>query len=284
MKQIKCRVCDNTSYEKIFNNTLVKCNICGFTTVNEIYPKEELENIYNENYFKGGEYLDYLADSEAVNRNSKQRIKKIKQQFRNYNPLNVLEIGCAYGLFGKEFTSQFINTSYTGFDIVKEACEYGKNNLKLNIRCEDFLNLNENKTYSDIFMWDVIEHLPEPEKYIEKISSNCNTGARIFISTGDIKALLPRIQGKYWRQIHPPSHLHYFSKKSLSVLLEKNGFQIKHVSYPGVYRSIKQTWFSLFLLNRPIKRIPNFIYKKISSNWLIKINTYDLLFIIAEKK
>lgn len=283
---MNCQVCNHSEWVEIFNASLLKCSVCGFITANFKISADELKALYSEKYFKGEEYLDYKADKDFLQKNFKKRLKRIQR----YHPeiSNVLEIGCAYGFFAETLTKQYPSVNYFGIDVSDDAISYAYNVLKQNTQCADYLTLKTDQLYSDIFMWDVIEHLPEPASVIKKASSELKIGGYIYITTGDIDALLPRWQKHRWRLIHPPSHLHYFSKKTLSRLLTDSGFEIVQVSYPTIYRSAKQIYFSLFLLNYKNKngfgyKLKNLFYKCIP-DWLsVPINTFDIMFVIARK-
>jgi trans-aconitate methyltransferase len=277
-----CLVCNCNNFIPIYDNTLLKCKECNFVTANLEVNSEQLKKVYSENYFKGEEYLDYIADKEAIQKNFSKRIKKIK--ISKNNTVNAIEIGCAYGFFAEVFNKEFPNSKYKGIDIVEEAINYGRTNLNQNLECIDYLNLHSQSSYSHIFMWDVIEHLPEPAKFIKKISEESSTGSLLYITTGDIERLLPRIQKSKWRMIHPPSHLHYFSKKTITQLLKNNGFKVEKVTYPAVYRSIEQIFYSLFILNKKESKFVKGIYNFIPKSLYIPINTYDIMFVIARKK
>ena len=108
-----------------------------------------------------------------------------------------------------------------------------------------------------------------------------SVGARIHITTGDIGCLLPKLQGRRWRMIHPPTHLHYFTQKSLTKLLETQGLRVIQATYPAVYRSLRQIWYSLFSLNK--KNKATFTESKKKNGRFIGLNTFDILFIVAEK-
>ncbi len=66
-------------------------------------------------------------------------------------------------------------------------------------------------------------------KYISKISNEIGSNGRLYITTGDIESWLSKIQKKKWRLIHPPSHLHYFSKKTITQLLEASDFIVEKI-------------------------------------------------------
>ena len=137
--------------------------------------------------------------------------------------------------------------------------------------------------YSDVFMWDVIEHLAHPEAFLTKIHDELKPGGRLYITTGDISALLPRIQQHKWRMIHPPSHIFYFSRTHLTMLLQKHGFSVVRITYPAIYRSIRQIYFSLFLLEKK-GRLASKFFKLIPASWFVPVNTFDIMFVAAVKE
>ncbi len=280
----KCIICENKNFRPIFNNTLKKCQECGFVTANLEISKQELERYYSSNYFNGEEYLDYLNDKNVIQYNFNKRLKKIEKIISGVPLDDVLEIGCAYGFFGELILRKYPNCKYKGFDVSKEAIEYGKNNFNLDLSNIDYLEkTNEPNKYSHIFMWDVVEHLKEPHHFLEKISYECKDDAYIYITTGDIGRILPKIQGKKWRLIHPPTHLHYFTKNTLSLLLEKYGFEKVHSSYPAVYRSLNQIFYSLFILQKGNNKFKQYIFNKLPQNRFLGINTQDIIFMVAKK-
>jgi len=279
-----CLVCNTINFTPLYNKTLLHCSNCGFVTANMDISIETLQQTYTENYFKGEEYVDYLRDKEILQTNFKKRLESIYRYVDKSSITSVIEIGCAYGFFAEVLTDNLKNIKYIGYDVVPEAINYGAQQLKQHVICDDYLQTKIEEKVSDVFMWDVIEHLPNPEKFIEKAASELQKGGRIYITTGDIEQFIPKIQKAKWRMIHPPSHLHYFSKRTLSKLLEQHGFKIIDVSYPPVYRSVRLIYFSLFMLRKKYPRFIEKIYNLIPVKMNIALNTYDIMFLMAEKK
>lgn len=280
-----CLVCGNTHFNLIFKNTLQKCSNCGFITANLSISDNELAQFYGEKYFKGDEYSNYIEDKESIQRNFLNRLNEINKRTNTHDFNNVLEIGCAYGFFAELIKIKYPNSNYIGYDIAKEAVEFGQKELQVNVVNKNYLESNSPpKPFSHVFMWDVIEHLPKPDDLLNKISSESETGSFLFITTGDISSLIPRVKGSSWRMIHPPTHLHYFSKTTIQKLLEKYGYQVLSVSYPSVSRSVKQIFYSLLMLHKKERKWKTFIYNKIPQSFFIKMNTFDIMFVIARKK
>jgi SAM-dependent methyltransferase len=279
-----CPVCLDKETEKIYNGTLISCQNCSHVWADLSLDEEQLRKIYAENYFKGEEYADYIADKLIIQSNFSKRLKTLRKLENPPTFKNTLEIGCAYGFFGDLIKTTNPEGTYIGYDISKDAVDYANLNFGNYFSHQNYLNENKpEKSFSDVFMWDVIEHLPNPIDFIEKISSETKSGGRIYITTGDISAWLPRKQKEKWRMIHPPTHIHYFSKKSISKLLRQYGFEVEKVVYPPVSRSIRVIFYSLFILNKKPTKLAKTIYNLIPEKASIRINTRDIMFVIAKK-
>jgi 2-polyprenyl-3-methyl-5-hydroxy-6-metoxy-1,4-benzoquinol methylase len=280
-----CPVCLDRNTTKIYNETLFACQNCTHTWADLSLDESQLRALYAENYFKGEEYADYLADKMVLQSNFKKRLNALQKLSTPPTYKNVLEIGCAYGFFGDLLLKTHATSDYKGFDISEVAIDYANEHFGNHFSSENYLTSKKpNKNYTDIFMWDVIEHLPNPVEFIEKIASETASGGRIYITTGDISAWLPRRQKDKWRMIHPPTHVHYFTKKSIAKLLRQYDFEIEKLSYPPVNRSIRVIFYSLFMLNKKFGKFTNSIYNSIPEKASLRLNTRDIMFVVAKKK
>jgi 2-polyprenyl-3-methyl-5-hydroxy-6-metoxy-1,4-benzoquinol methylase len=281
MENTHCPICHFSDTQPIFDNTLLKCQNCGHGWANLQLDHAYLQQLYAENYFKGEEYADYLADKEILQMNFSKRAKQIAQSAPA--PKYLLEIGCAYGFFYETIQQQFKDSHYQGYDISSDAIQYAKQHYGPYFSAENYLDVANAQNYDAVFMWDVIEHLADPGAFLAKAQKECKPGAMLYLTTGDFGALLPRLQGKKWRMIHPPTHLHYFTKKSMTALLKKHGFEPVFFKYPPVFRSLGLIYFALFILNKKQRRFHQWLYRKIPKAAAIPINTRDIFFVGAKK-
>jgi len=274
-----CILCNQpTKHEGLFQ-VLKRCKICSLVSANLDLSQEELAGVYGKDYFFEGEYLNYLEEKEPLQKNFRKWIRLLKQ-FVPHGKL--FEIGSAYGFFLELARNDW---EVKGVDISGPACEYGKSQ-GFNVECGDFLDIPvEGGQYNAFCLWDTIEHLKRPDLYIKKISEAIAPGGIICLTTGDIDALVPRMQGGKWRMIHPPSHLFYFSKKTLFALLRKNDFEIVHASRVGFYRSLKRVLFSLAVLRKDGKW--KTLYESYNRfrlrDFCFYLNLFDILLVIARK-
>ncbi len=280
----KCIICNNNKFFKKKFKILTQCNKCKHIFADLDLDYNDLKKIYSKDYFFGEEYIDYLKDKKQIEKNSKDRLKVIKKFFSNTNQLNLLEIGCAFGFFLNTVKSNF--NKVFGIDINLDGIDYAKNNFKLDARCSDLLDMDTKVVQNiDIFcMFDVIEHLVDPKKIISFIGNNTKKNSYLFITTGDINSLNAKINGKNWRLIHPPSHIHYFNKKTITLLLENNGFEVISIKSCGYYRNLN------FMLNKIklIRKYFGFIIKILSKYNLLDydlyLNLHDIMLVVAKKK
>jgi 2-polyprenyl-3-methyl-5-hydroxy-6-metoxy-1,4-benzoquinol methylase len=278
---MNCIICSKSDSNEIYPG-LTRCNNCGLIFFNNKLSEDEVKDLYKEEYFKGSEYLNYQEDKKIIQKNFGARLKNIKKIIPNGD---LFEIGSAYGFF-LELAKVFYKVE--GIDITEQPTNFARESLHLNVHTGNYLShINDSKR--DIFcMWDTIEHLPNPDKFIEKISKEIKTGGYLFITTGDIGSMLAKIQKRKWRMIHPPTHLFYFSKKSITKLLKNNGFKVESISHPGIYRSSKEIVHGLLFLNKQPKGIDYKIRKAILKffeyfDFPVYLNTFDIMMVIAKK-
>lgn len=256
---------------------IVRCRSCDLVYFSEAVDTKAL---YGANYFHGGEYHDYSLDKGTLQRNFSGRVVYLEQILLKGR---LLELGCAYGFFlelaAKKYEAQ-------GIDISEDGVRNAKEKLGLNARHGDFLNFpDELSSYDVACLWDTIEHLPEPFQYLEKLGKWVKPGGHLVLTTGDFGSILARMRGRKWRQIHPPTHLFYFDKKTISRALEKAGFRVVEFSYVGQYRSYRSMFYELFCL-----RHPNFswIYRLFTLNgrldFPVYLNTFDIMQVTAQRE
>ena len=276
----RCLTCDIDRTVR-WHRGLVRCLTCGLIYYPRRLSPEEHAGLYGEDYFRGAEYRDYLADRSAHEANFRGRIKQLARWLPRHRRL--FEIGCSYGLFLNLARAHW---SVRGCDIAREPCRYAVEQLGVDARHGDFLDSALEPGEVDAFcMWDTIEHLDDPAAYLAEIARVLPDGGLLAITTGDIGSLLAKVQGPRWRQIHPPTHLWYFSRKTLGRALARFELDVVWSRRVGVARSIGQTVYSLTSLNRAR---PSFLHVLCERTGIgrmtFSLNTGDLIYVIAKRR
>jgi SAM-dependent methyltransferase len=77
-----------------------------------------------------------------------------------------------------------------------------------------------------ITLWAVLEHVAEPNSFIQHLSSLLKPGGRLVVLVTNFNS----IQARLFKQDDFPRHLTLFTRKSLSALLARHGFQLRRTS------------------------------------------------------
>ncbi|MBI5369177.1 MAG: methyltransferase domain-containing protein [Planctomycetes bacterium] len=222
---------------------IVECGSCGLV----YYPGGvDARATYTLDYFHGREYQDYPAEKPWIQRNFRARIRDL----RALRPGGrLLEIGCAYGFF-LELARRHWQVS--GLDISRECVEHARGVLGLDVESADFLDLPDEPESRDVIcLWDTIEHLARPVRVLEKAARWLRPGGVLALTTGDVESAVARWRGERWRLIHPPTHLFYFSRRTLGQALTGAGLRVDRVRYVGYTRSLKAMLYGMLVLRSP---------------------------------
>lgn len=286
--QKKCCCCENSLWDINRYELLDVCKVCGLAQSKVMPSESELRDYYDKDYYFGEEYIDYTKDRRALEINFKKRVDLILKLSRK-KKLNVCEVGSAYGYFLnliKPFSHKV-----RGFEMSDEGVDYSNSNFQVNTTTKDFLKTEVSKDQDVVVMWDVIEHLLEPDRYVKKAADLLNKDGLLCVTTGDISSLVAQRQGNRWRMIHPPTHLYYFTKKSLEILFEKNGLEPVYSSYPAHYRNLGSV-LGMMILDAERKNRSSSVIKIVASvadrtglaNFNFGVNTRDIILIVGRKK
>ena len=181
---------------------------------------------------------------------------------------NVLDIGCGGGLISELLAKT--NAQVTGIDEniynIKQAKEHAKINLlKIDYKNQSLdLFFKKNKKKFDLILClEVLEHVDNVEKTIEKISKLMNPDGTLILSTinRNLKSLIfAKIFGEYvlnWIPIGTHQFEKFLKPKEIAELLK--------------LKKIK------------IKKIKGMEFNPISNKWLLSDNTNINYFIVGKK-
>ena len=261
---------------------LLRCEECAFTTADLNLSEAQLRQLYTAGYFAGNEYRDYVADRPVIEKQFRLRLRRLLRLVPNALDKNLFEIGCAHGFFLEVARSAF--RSVEGIDISDDAVAYARQHLGVEASSSEFLTHRFVVPPDLICLWDTIEHVARPDLYLQRIANSLPPRGMLALTTGDIGSWLARTRGGRWRQIHPPTHLHYFSRYTLARLLRRSGFVIKFIGSEGMYRSVDTMAYIVLCLKHNLPGLYSWLRKTPLLRWDLYLNLGDILFVVAEKR
>jgi glycosyltransferase involved in cell wall biosynthesis len=215
----------------------VHCEECDHIFANNI--PIEIGKLLNESttVYDRSPNLEFLYLNDDI-------LNRIKQYTKGRK---FLEIGIGSGEMLAAALEHGFNAK--GLDIRKGLADNISNLLDVEVDCEDFVEMEIKERFDVLCLGDVLEHLTDPVKAIQKINDTLTNSGVVWISTPNFKSAFSRItkhRDPMWKVIE---HINYFSYDSLSKLLQSNGFEILN------YRISRRYKGSMEIIARKIKSI-----------------------------
>lgn len=222
-------VCRSGSYD------VIECVVCGFKHLFPLPTEEELERIYQKEYYTSTipDYIQrHQRDSEWWTLSYKNRLNKIKALTLSGGG-RFLDVGSGPGLM--LHAASELGFDAFGIEPNSVAADYARSTGCQVI--EDFLSPKLAETlevFDTIHSSEVLEHIRDPLEMIVLMGSLLKPGGTICIVVpNDFNPLQQALidsgtQTPWW--VAPPHHINYFTHKSLEQLVCSAGFDIVSIT------------------------------------------------------
>ncbi len=249
------------------------CSNCGFVFSNPYVPEEHIIDFYSQL-----EDLEYSTEADGRAKNFEVILKRLQKLDKAGKSL--LDIGAASGIFLDLARKAPYDYDITGIEPSAMLVEEAKKLYNIELfqgTIENFVPTAGQK-FAVITLLDILEHLVNPDAFMEKISTLMEEKGILVIVTPDIGSLAARWAGQRWWH-YRIAHVNFFNLKSLTYLLKNHGFEI--------LMKKRYAWnFSLFyLVTRifPALKDKNTL-QKVLKRVNLKLQLFDSWEIYAGKK
>jgi SAM-dependent methyltransferase len=213
---------------------VVRCRRCGHMQLEQLPSEADLAEAYER-----AESTDYVEEEAGQRQTARAVLGAIEEHVA---PGELLDVGCWVGFLLDEARQRGWNT--TGVEPSRFASAFARERLGLNVLNADLLTdrLPEGR-FRAVFMGDVIEHLPDPREAVRRAGDLLAPGGVLALALPDAGSRLARAMGSRWWSVIP-THLHYFTRDSIRMLLRTEGF------HPFAVRTSPKTFTVRYYLRR----------------------------------
>src|SRR5260221_3196004 len=271
-KEILCLLCGSpmqfyiTGSDLLYNTTtktysIYKCQTCGLEKIEPTPSSREIFRFYPKTYYAYNttdhaplnffgrlrEKILEIHYKQDVKRDLFYYLALIAQKSFSGLPLyqtqggKFLDIGCGDG-YNLQLMKKY-GWDTTGFEI-------GKSKRIGNIYYDaDISSIHFGKRFDFIRVWHVLEHVPNPEKFVKKLSELLTETGEIVLGIPNTDSFYAYFFGKYWYNRDIPRHLYNYNPTNLAILFKEYNlvpYSIQYISAGGFIGSIQHrinTWY-----------------------------------------
>ncbi len=255
---------------------IVQCRSCGYVYANPRWEDDELLDAY-----EAVEDEMYVHERAGREKTFTKHLESLEINVGERSGKSLLDVGAYIGVFVEVARSRGWNA--IGVEPSHWAVESARSREIPII--EGTLNAKEleGKQFDAITLWDVIEHVSDPSNELASIYQKLKPGGVVAVHTMDIDSLTSKVMGGRWPWLME-MHIHYFSRKTLTRMLENNGFEMAWIGAEGRYLSLGYIATRVAGISRPIGRSMSWLINKLGlAEATIPINLGDLMTAYARK-
>jgi 2-polyprenyl-3-methyl-5-hydroxy-6-metoxy-1,4-benzoquinol methylase len=254
-----CLICGKESFKTEFIEVgipILRCRHCG-QVCSTYQPPEHYEGYFGEESLPGDAEFDYWGKAHAA------MYAEFARRYMAGKSGKILDVGCGLGYFLKQM-KQIPEWEIYGCETSPVAVEFGKKRLGIETLYQGPL---ETAPYSPEFfeiitLWDVLEHIPQPDALLKKSHSLLKPGGILFLHTPNADIQLPKAKLKKalfgmkegMHFLEAKDHCQIYTPSTLAVLLKRNGFnEIKLTHLPPIMAvsgssaplkvALKRSWY-----------------------------------------
>jgi SAM-dependent methyltransferase len=205
-------------------------------------PSEAQLRAYYRTYSPSENRADQLPFLDAQ---ARARLAFFSDLLQRFQELTVLDVGAGYGCIASHLAASAPSLVYDAIEWDTDAVRHLRENAAVN---DVLMDLAESRRQYDLaILAHVLEHVPQPGRYLKRLRSHLNAQSLLFIE-------LPNQDFRFKDSNEP--HLVFFSPATIRVLLERHGFKVLRSETFGVPASeLEAFWGAVDTRKEEIRRM-----------------------------
>jgi 2-polyprenyl-3-methyl-5-hydroxy-6-metoxy-1,4-benzoquinol methylase len=290
-----CQVCGSENSTTKFEEPpyrVLRCSDCGLVYVTPRWTDETIHKVYDEDYWQSESpktkgYANYAEEARLYLKTFRRRARLV----RRYLPQSgrILDVGCAAGFFLRVMreAGHDVYGIELSEPIAREAIRtLGDGHIHLGTIHDVPAGTPgiERGSFDLVTMWDVVEHIPDPQALLREARTYLKPGGHLLLETQNVDSRFASLLGPRWHHYKHEEHIYHFNPKTVRMLLDQAGFEPVRVtgSFGGKYVSFG------FIVERAarIHRIAGIALKPLAmfKGAHVYLNFYDELVVIARPR
>ncbi|MGM4906887.1 class I SAM-dependent methyltransferase [Tardiphaga sp. 866_E4_N2_1] len=206
-----------------------RCGECGFVFANPAPSERAASEFYNSAF-----YNNYrTAEEEIIERQPYFSIsaytdpRRLAGWLTHDKAAHILDFGCGPASFIALLRDEFGFSNVEGLELNTRAADIAR-------RCYGIVltptvDQLKQKSYDVVILFEVIEHLTDPESVVKLCRDLLAPGGHLFITTPSVRNIPGRFMPSHCGHYTGPSHVSLFTETAMERLLDRVGFEIERL-------------------------------------------------------
>ena len=209
----------------IENNEIIQCNLC----------QHQFNNCSLDDFNNSMQKFEHHSGTSPKKKDLQRRVKRLNKIFKRFIPKSIkkgryLDIGCSDG-FTLGVAKKYGLNSH-GVEIAKKPGNIAKKNgFNVHIGPLESAQFKDN-SFDVISLFEVIEHVPDPEAILKEIYRILNNNGVLIISTGNAQSISARVLKSNWDYYDfygHGGHINFYCKNSIELLCNNHNLKINKI-------------------------------------------------------
>jgi SAM-dependent methyltransferase len=267
------------------------CSGCGLVYVTPRLQGAWLTAVYDEGYWKSADpkargYADYAREAALYLKTFRRRMRFVARLLPAR--ARILDVGCAAGYFlriaqqaGHDVFGVEPSPAIAGEAVA--ALGAGRVHTGTLDDAVPALGLHDG-SFDLVTLWDVIEHIPDPQAVLRRARALLRPGGRLLLETQNVASRWARLLGRRWHHYKHQEHLYHFTPATIRRLLGDCGFLVREITadHAGKYVSFA------FVAERAGRfgRLPGLLARPLCllAGCNLYVNPRDEMIVVAEPR
>ncbi len=208
-------------YKQVEGFSLLKCKRCGLIYSDHLPPGQE--SFFDDSQ-KEGNQVEYWSTPKFFDEYKPIFDKFFHERLERMKRLgitsgDVLDIGTGYGLWADYLRNHQFNVE--GIEVSRKTAKYANDTYGFSFECISIEQYQTSKKFDVICMFDVLEHLEQPEIILRKISGWLKPNGIIYLQVPNVIGL----RYPYGHGLGLPYHIWQFNPITLKKVVTKAGMK-----------------------------------------------------------
>jgi SAM-dependent methyltransferase len=234
---IHCPACNSEKHQYEFNKygfTYVSCPICHTLFVNPRPAFDDLIRFYADSPSTHYWVEEFFKPVAEVRREKifRPRAEYVTKVLPNLNNGVIGDIGAGFGIFLEEIRRLWPSRLIAIEPSIDQAEICRDKGIEVQCCALEELQGFENE-FDLLTCFELFEHLHTPVDFVQRVFKLLKPGGHFLMTTLNGQGFDIQLLWGKSKSISPPQHINFFNTASITLLLQRCGFQIVDVSTPG---------------------------------------------------